>query len=67
MIWLSDPTHMMSMANLVSIRMETLRIDSGYSLEKEFMRLIYISLLMILYLTVNQVDSCHSYVCGCLT
>ena len=32
-ISLSDPTHMKSMANPVAISMETLRIDSGCSLE----------------------------------
>ena len=35
-ITLSDPTHMMSMADLLAIGVETLRIDSGCSLEKEF-------------------------------
>ena len=37
---LSDQTHMMSMTNLVVIGMETVRIDSGCSLEKEFTELI---------------------------
>ena len=35
-----NPTHMMSMANPISIGVKTLRIDSGYSLEKEFTKLI---------------------------
>ena len=35
-ITLSDLTHMMSMADLVAIGVETPRIDSGCSLEKEF-------------------------------
>ena len=39
-ILLSDPTHMMSMANHVAISVETLSIDSGFSLEKEFTELI---------------------------
>ena len=39
-ITLSDPTHMISIANIVAIRVETLRIDSGRSLEKEFIELI---------------------------
>ena len=39
-IELSDRTHMISMPNLVVISMETLRVDSGYSLEKEFTKLI---------------------------
>ena len=37
---LSDPTHMMSMTDPVAITVETLRIDSGCSLEKEFTELI---------------------------
>ena len=39
-ITLSNPTHMMSMADLVAIGLETLRIDSRCSLEKEFTELI---------------------------
>ena len=39
-ITLSNPTHMMSMADPVAIDVETLKIDSGYSLEKEFTKLI---------------------------
>ena len=39
-IILSNPTHMMSMADPVAIGVETLRIDSGCSLEKEFTELI---------------------------
>ena len=35
-ITLSDPTHIMIMADLVAIGVETLRIDIKYSLEKEF-------------------------------
>ena len=35
-IKISNMTHMMSMADHVAISVETLRIDSGYSLEKEF-------------------------------
>ena len=34
-IALSNPTHMMSMVDLVAIGVETPRIDSGCSLEKE--------------------------------
>ena len=40
-IVLSDLTHMMSMADLVAISVETPRIDSGCSLEKEFTELIH--------------------------
>ena len=39
-IVLSNPTHMMSMADPIDIGVETLRIDSGCSLEKEFTKLI---------------------------
>ena len=35
-----DLTYMMSMANLVAINVETPRIDSGCSLEKDFIKLI---------------------------
>ena len=42
-VTLSDLTHMMSMADPVAINVETLRIDSGYSLEKEFYKLIYMN------------------------
>ena len=40
-ITLSYPIHMMSMADLVAITVETLRIVS--SLEKEFIELIYMN------------------------
>ena len=66
-ITLSNTTHIMSMDDLVAIGVETLRIDSGCSLEKEFTKLICMDPKMVLYLTVNQVDSCHDYVCGPLT
>ena len=66
-IALSNPTHMMSMVDPLAMGMETLRIDSGCSLEKEFTELIHMNLWMVLYLTVNQVDSCHGCVCGPLT
>ena len=58
---------MMSMDDLVAISVETLKIDCGCSLEKEFTELIFMNPSMILYLTINQVDSCHNYVCGPLT
>ena len=66
-ITLSNLIHMMSMADPIAIGVETLRIDSGCSLEKEFTELIRMNPLMVLYLTVNQVDSCHGCVCGPLT
>ena len=39
-IAISNPSHMMSMADPIAIDVETLRIDSGWSLEKEFTELI---------------------------
>ena len=39
-IALSNPTHMMSMIDPIAIGVETLRIDSGCSLGKEFTELI---------------------------
>ena len=39
-IALCNPTHMMSMADPIAIGVETLRIDSGCSLVKEFTELI---------------------------
>ena len=39
-ITLSDVTHMVSMADPVAIGVETPRMDSGCSLEKEFTQLI---------------------------
>ena len=39
-ITLFDPTHKMSMADLVAIDVEPPRIDSGCPLEKEFPELI---------------------------
>ena len=66
-IVLSYLTHMMSMADPVAISVETLRRDSGWSLKKEFTKLIYMNPLMELYLTINQGDSCYGCVCGPLT
>ena len=42
-ITLFDPNHTISMADPITIVMETLRIDSGYSLEKEFIELIHMN------------------------
>ena len=63
----SYSTYTISMADPVAISVETLRIDSGCSLDKEFTELICMNSRMILYLTVNQVDSCHSCVYSPLT
>ena len=53
---LYDLTRTMNMAYLVTIGVETLRIYNGCSLEKEFIELIYINPLIVLYLTIDQVD-----------
>ena len=58
---------MMSMTNPIAIGVDTLWIDSGCFLEKEFTELIRMNPLMVLYLIVNQVYSCHGCVCGPLT
>ena len=50
-ITLFDVTHMMSMVDLVAIGMETLRINSKYSLEKEFSELIPMNPSIVLYVT----------------
>ena len=42
-ITLSNSTHMMSMTDPIAIGVETLRIDSGCSLETEFTELICIN------------------------
>ena len=39
-ITLSNPSHMMNIVDPIAIGVETLRIDSGCSLEKEFTELI---------------------------
>ena len=53
---------MMSMTDLITIFIESPKIGSGYFLEKEFRTLIGRNHLLLLYLTINQVDSCH----GCV-
>ena len=58
---------MMSMADPIAIGVKTLRIDSGCYLKKEFTELIRMNPWMVLYLTVNQVDSCHGCVYDPLT
>ena len=39
----SNPTHMISMTDLIAISVESLMIDSGCSLEKEFTELIHMN------------------------
>ena len=58
---------MMSTTNSMAIGAETLRIDSGCSLEKEFTELIRMNPWMILCQIVNQVNSCHCCLRGLLT
>ena len=58
---------MMSMLDPIAIGVEILRIDSGCSLEKEFNELILMNPWMVLYIIVNQVNSCHGCVCNPLT
>ena len=42
-ISLSNLTHMMSMDDPIALGVETLRIDSGYSFEKEFTKLVHMN------------------------
>ena len=42
-ITLYDPTHMINMVDHIAIGVETLKIDSGWSLKKEFTELILIN------------------------
>ena len=58
---------MMSMTDLVTVSWETPKIDIGYSLEKEFTKLIHMNPCMLLHLTINYVDSCLGYLCGPLS
>ena len=66
-ITLSDPTHVIRLADLVAISVKTLRIESECFLEKDFTELIHMNLSMVLYLNFNQFDLCHSCVCAPLT
>ena len=47
-IALFNLTHMMSMADPIAIGVETLRIDSGCSLEKVLISLIHVNPLMVI-------------------
>ena len=55
-IALTDPTHMMSMVDLLAIHVETLKIDSGSSLENELNKFIHINPQKVLYSTRNQLN-----------
>ena len=53
-IALSNPTHMMSIIDPIAIGVETLRIDSGRSLEKEFTELIRMNPRIVIYLNFQS-------------
>ena len=57
----------MSLANLVAISVEISIIYSCFSLEKELTKIICMNPWMILYLTINHVDSRHNCVYDLLT
>ena len=58
---------MMSMTDVVAITVETPRMDSRCTLEKEFTKLIRMNPFMVSHLTVNPVDLCHDCVRDALT
>ena len=58
------PYLIMSMVDLEVIRVEKLNMDNGCSWKKEFIELICTNLLIILYLSINQVYSYYNCVCG---
>ena len=58
---------MMRMVDLLAINMETRRLDSRCSLEKEFTKLIHMNHIMVLYLIINYVNLFHGCVCDPLT
>ena len=66
-ILLSNPTHTMSIVDLVTVGMKILRIDSTSSLKKEFAKLIDMNPQIVLYLIINQINLCRNYVCDPLT
>ena len=54
-----DPAYTMSMVDPIVIDVKIQRIDNGYFSENN--ELIHVNPRMVLYLTINQVDSCHDY------
>ena len=58
---------MISMTDLIIICVKTLMIYSECSLENKFTKLIRMNILIILFLTINHVNLCHSCVYGPLT
>lgn len=55
-------THMIRIIDLVIICVETLKRGIECFLKKSFIKLIYMNPYIVLYLTINQVDSCHNYI-----
>ena len=66
-ITLFDMANMMNVSDFVAIIVETIRIYSECYLDNEIIELIYMNPLMVLYLIVNRVDSCHYRVCDFFT
>ena len=66
-VLLYNLTHMMSIVDCVAIGEETLKIDSGCSLEKEFIELIRMNPGILIMCNCQHVNSCHACVCGLLT
>ena len=57
----------MSIADPIAIGVKIPKTYNMCSLEKEIIELIHMNLLIILYPTVNYIDSSHSCICGPLT
>ena len=66
-VTLFNLTHKMHMDGLVALDVDTLKVNNGCPLEKQFTKLIHRKPLMVLYLTVNHIDSCHDCICASLT
>ena len=66
-ITISNLTHMMSMVDLMVIGVETLRINNGCSLQKEFTELTHMNPLIVLCQNINQVYLYHDCVRDPLT
>ena len=74
MFWISDLMYSHAfnvlikiLGKFIDLRTQKPRIDSECSLEKEFTELICTNPWMILYLTINHINSCHSCVYDPLT
>ena len=52
------------MTDLIAISVKTRKIYSGCPKKKEFSELICINIWTLLYLFINQIDSCHGYEYG---